>query len=790
MSVKKLSRSKTMAILLSLSLMLLMIPMGLFATADTIPATPDNVPVQNQEVVLDTSSTTGSVEATPSVPVLAAVTPINSSNTQAVTITGTADPTTTVIITAADEATGSVAVSATASATGSFNAMVDVSSLRDGVIKFTAVARSANGITSDPSMAVTQVKDTVSPITGSITSPAPDSIVNTSTPKLLFSISDADVSGVVVKVDDIAVTKKSGDALDPLADGQHNVTVEVIDAASNASVARSNFTVDTHAPVVTITSPVAGSTTNTTTPQLTFTVSEGTATVQVDGSAVGKKSGDKLDALSSGSHTVKIDTVDTAGNVGSSQVTFTVDTTGPVVSITSPASGSVIVTTTPQLVFTAGDATGTPAVRVDGSLVDKKSGDKLAPLTEGTHTVSVEATDSIGNKGSSQSTFTVTTHAPAVVSTDPTSTANNVVVNKDIVITFSDDIQEGTTTAYSGIVVTSSTSTAVSITKSISGKTLTIHPTFPLAYGTSYAVTIPAGAVKNAVGYVLAGTYSFSFTTQANPAVPAAPTGLKVVSNNGFISLAWDASKDTSVTGYNVYRKEKDATSTPVKLNSAQVTTAQYQDKTAKKGTVYIYYVTALKAGLESPVSNQVEGALTVTQGKTITWPKDVLASAPNAKALKTYLTRGIFSTDADGKFHPDKAITRAEFAKAIYFMVGGKLINPTKPAFPDVAKTNWSYQYVERLKALGIMIGYPNKAFRPNNSITRAEVSKVAALVRKLPSATTSKLKDIGSSWAKGFINSCVKAGLFKGNSDNTFKPNGTVTRSQAVDILDWVDK
>lgn len=701
MSVKKLSKSRTMAALLSLSLLILMVPIGVFATADDIPGTPDNTPITINQVSEDTG-TPSPIETTPSVPILGAVSPINQNNVQSVTVTGTADPTTTVVIVVSDEATGMVSASATSTANGSFNVMVDLSALKDGTVKVTAYATNDKGTKSDVGDAVSTLKDTAAP-TGGISSPAPDSLVNTSTPKLVFNVSDGDV---IVKVDGNPVKKTSGQNLDALADGQHSVEVYALDEVGNGSVAKSSFTVDTHPPVVSITAPVAGSTTNTTTPQLNFTVSDGTATV-----------------------------------------------------------------------------------RVDDAVVSKKSGDKLDPLTKGTHTVSVEATDSVGNKGSAQSTFTVTTSIPAVVSTDPTGTANNVPVNKDIVITFSDDIQEGTTTAYSGVVLTSSTGTAVSITKGINGKTLTLHPTSSLAYSTSYTVTIPEGAVKNAAGNKLAGTYSFSFTTQSNPAIPPAPTGLKFLTNNGLIWLTWDVSKDKDVSGYNVYRKEK-GTNNFTRLNSTRVSSEQYQDKTAKQGVEYIYHVVAIKVGLESPASNEVEGALAVVKAKTVTWPTDVSTKASNAKALKTFLTRGVFSTDADGKFHPDKAITRAEFAKAVYFIIGGKLINPAQPSFPDVAKSKWEYQYIERLRSLGIMIGYPNKTFRPNNSVTRAEVSKVAALVRKLPSASTGKLKDIGSSWAKAFINSCVKAGLFKGGTDNTFKPDGTVTRSQAVDILGWIDR
>jgi hypothetical protein len=96
----------------------------------------------------------------------------------------------------------------------------------------------------------TIILDTAPP-TVSITSPA-NGYTNNATQVLNYSTSDGTV---VVKVDGIAAQKMSGDMLDLLTEGSHTVRVESSDSA-NIWVCRSNFTVDTILPAITITSPI------------------------------------------------------------------------------------------------------------------------------------------------------------------------------------------------------------------------------------------------------------------------------------------------------------------------------------------------------------------------------------------------------------------------------------------------------------------------------------------------------------------------------------------------------
>jgi hypothetical protein len=89
---------------------------------------------------------------------------------------------------------------------------------------------------------------------------------------------------------------------------------------------------DATAPGVAIASPAAAPT-NDNTPLLTYTVSDGTVIVKVDGTTVSRVAGDSLDVLADGSHTVRVESTDVAGNTGFSEATFTVDTVPPSIGI-------------------------------------------------------------------------------------------------------------------------------------------------------------------------------------------------------------------------------------------------------------------------------------------------------------------------------------------------------------------------------------------------------------------------------------------------------------------------
>ncbi|MFZ4858387.1 MAG: LamG-like jellyroll fold domain-containing protein [Desulfuromonadaceae bacterium] len=192
-------------------------------------------------------------------------------------------------------------------------------------------------------------------------------------------------------------------------DGTKTVSVRFKDSAGNWSASFSDsITLDTTPPAISITSPAVG-TTDDNTPLLSFSGAEGTAVVKVDGSVVSKISGDSLDVLDNGIHTVRVESADTLGNLGVAEVTFTVAATPPTVSISSPTT-ILSSNRTPQLLYSVSG--GTVVVKLDGLVVNKISGDNLVALADGQHLLRIDATDVSGNVGYASVAFSIDATAP------------------------------------------------------------------------------------------------------------------------------------------------------------------------------------------------------------------------------------------------------------------------------------------------------------------------------------------------------------------------------------------
>jgi len=159
---------------------------------------------------------------------------------------------------------------------------------------------------------------------------------------------------------------------------------------------------------VTISSPLAGVTKNNR-PMLGYGVSGGTVVVKVDGSVVGKVSGNTLDALSDGPHTVRVEATNSSGT-GFAEIPFTVDTLAPALAIdpvTNPtATASQTISGTRESNAAIGVTVNTVAT-VDAVTYPTATtwSCNLRGLVSGANTVTVTATDIANNSASSTVTI-------------------------------------------------------------------------------------------------------------------------------------------------------------------------------------------------------------------------------------------------------------------------------------------------------------------------------------------------------------------------------------------------
>lgn len=147
--------------------------------------------------------------------------------------------------------------------------------------------------------------------------------------------------------------------------------------------------------------------------------------------------------------------------------------------------------------------------------------------------------------------------------------------------------------------------------------------------------------------------------------------------------------------------------------------------------------------------------------------------------------TSGAIGGYPDGTFKPDQGISRAEFAtilvKAFHLPeVNGKV-------FADTTG-HWAGKFIATAAANGLVSGYSDTNFGPDDPITREQMAvmivKAAKLLETQQELTFADQAEI-SAWAKGFVATASNNKLISGYPDNTFRPQKGASRAEAVTVI-----
>ncbi len=143
--------------------------------------------------------------------------------------------------------------------------------------------------------------------------------------------------------------------------------------------------------------------------------------------------------------------------------------------------------------------------------------------------------------------------------------------------------------------------------------------------------------------------------------------------------------------------------------------------------------------------------------------------------------------------FEPEAPIIRAEtatiFARIFADYNEDNLVS-TETKFHDVTDADWFAKYISRCEDENIIFGY-NGSFRPNDSITRAEFAAICVRFFERRSGSTIKPADIAftdfesSHWAYDAMKKAYANGYVSGYPDGTLRADNTITRAEAVTIV-----
>ena len=139
-----------------------------------------------------------------------------------------------------------------------------------------------------------------------------------------------------------------------------------------------------------------------------------------------------------------------------------------------------------------------------------------------------------------------------------------------------------------------------------------------------------------------------------------------------------------------------------------------------------------------------------------------------------------------DGTFGPERNMTRAEvttmFARLLTEQIeADKTYSST---FNDVAKDCWAANYIGYMQQFGIVTGYEDGSFRPDAPVTRAEFAAIASRFEKLTQGSKSFTDVPDTHWAVRYINFAATRGWVTGYEDGTFKPEHSITRAEVAAV------
>ncbi len=173
----------------------------------------------------------------------------------------------------------------------------------------------------------------------------------------------------------------------------------------------------------------------------------------------------------------------------------------------------------------------------------------------------------------------------------------------------------------------------------------------------------------------------------------------------------------------------------------------------------------------------------------------DVPAGYWAVDAIAHSYARGYFKGEGQGRFAPERAITRGEFVSILGRMAGASTSN-TATAFRDVSSGAYYAGYVAWAQSKGIVAGVSQGRFEPNRTITREEMAvmlmKFLASQNKSYAATGyTNFSDGGSIavWAKDSVDKMTRQGLLSGMGNGNFAPKENFSRAQAAQVLYTID-
>ena len=165
-------------------------------------------------------------------------------------------------------------------------------------------------------------------------------------------------------------------------------------------------------------------------------------------------------------------------------------------------------------------------------------------------------------------------------------------------------------------------------------------------------------------------------------------------------------------------------------------------------------------------------------------------AATPSKPTLNTGDHYAYVMGYPDGTVRPNGSITRAEVSTILFRLLSDKTRDEyftTESSFTDVKAGAWYNNSIATLEKAGVIVDTAKGgAFRPNEAITRAELAAMLAQFSDAKPVKGVKFSDVSAGhWAYEAIAIAAKMGWIEGYPDGTFRPDATITRAEMMTLV-----
>lgn len=160
-------------------------------------------------------------------------------------------------------------------------------------------------------------------------------------------------------------------------------------------------------------------------------------------------------------------------------------------------------------------------------------------------------------------------------------------------------------------------------------------------------------------------------------------------------------------------------------------------------------------------------------------------AGSPHGDAILALTERSVFIGSTTGEFRPASRVTRGQLASLIARAMQLEMVPAGRPTFSDVPRDYPHLDAIEMLAEEGIIAGYPDGTFRPQQSIDRGQIAALLGRWLELDPVDRNAFRDLGNTVHAGWVNALHDAGIALGSTDGTYRPREDLRRDQMASLL-----